>query len=586
MSEPGHQHWVLIETGGNQGYVFGSNRLRHVVGGSQVVHEVGNQWVPEAVDSAGLPRESVVMRASGKALLLVDSEDVGRRVIRAVTRRALDDAPGLQVTGAVGPGFDPAVPHRVGEPSADDHVGALTATQRLHAEVRAARPSPLLRDRLFPWHEPCRESGPPTARYELYGDDPNDDGAWHPASAAVAVRSCAGARARTRLEKILGERADVVPKNLDELRHDGWIAVLHADGNGVGRLFLNFARHIAAAEGQSEVSLDLHVRYQGEIADQLNKATEGAVQAALAEALDKLGWSTEQRQGTFLPIVVGGDDVTVACHAALALPFVRHFAEAFAKQSAAQPTLSKLVGAAQAGGLQAAGASAELTASAGIAVVKPHHPFSAAYELAESLTASAKRIAPDADGPALPSLPAMDVHVAHESTLRPLADLRRNVVLADPEPSEGCEQRVARHGGPYLLLEDDDPRLEKYPPQDAERLRQRGIRHLEEVLEWLGPDGWLSSARAHGLRGALDRGLPEYRQQIRLAVARARAEGTRTEGDRTVPGDADGRRFRQLLDVQGTGDRRFLRLLDAMLLHGLTNRTDDEAAEAAGTQAR
>jgi hypothetical protein len=586
MSEPGHQHWVLIETGGNQGYVFGSNRLRHVVGGSQVVHEVGNQWVPEAVDSAGLPRESVVMRASGKALLLVDSEDVGRRVIRAVTRRALDDAPGLQVTGAVGPGFDPAVPHRVGEPSADDHVGALTATQRLHAEVRAARPSPLLRDRLFPWHEPCRESGLPTARYELYGDDPNDDGAWHPASAAVAVRSCAGARARTRLEKILGERADVVPKNLDELRHDGWIAVLHADGNGVGRLFLNFARHIAAAEGQSEVSLDLHVRYQGEIADQLNKATEGAVQAALAEALDKLGWSTEQRQGTFLPIVVGGDDVTVACHAALALPFVRHFAEAFAKQSAAQPTLSKLVGAAQAGGLQAAGASAELTASAGIAVVKPHHPFSAAYELAESLTASAKRIAPDADGPALPSLPAMDVHVAHESTLRPLADLRRNVVLADPEPSEGCEQRVARHGGPYLLLEDDDPRLEKYPPQDAERLRQRGIRHLEEVLEWLGPDGWLSSARAHGLRGALDRGLPEYRQQIRLAVARARAEGTRTEGDRTVPGDADGRRFRQLLDVQGTGDRRFLRLLDAMLLHGLTNRTDDEAAEAAGTQAR
>jgi hypothetical protein len=117
-------------------------------------------------------------------------------------------------------------------------------------------------------------------------------------------------------------------------------------------------------------------------------------------------------------------------------------------------------------------------------------------------------------------------------------------------------------------------------------LRQRGIGHLEEVLEWLGPDGWLSSARAHGLRGALDRGLPEYQQQSRLAVARARAEGTRAGGDRTVPGDADGCRFLQLLDVQGTGDRRFLRLLDAMLLHGLTNRTDDEAAEAAGTQAR
>ena len=155
---------------------------------------------------------------------------------------------------------------------------------------------------------------------------------------------------------------------------------------------------------------------------------------------------------------------------------------------------------------------------------------------------------------------------------------------------------MARHGGPYLLVEHDDPRLARCSKQDADRLQQRRFGHLQKVLGWLGPDGWLSSARAHGLRDALDRSLPEYRQQLRLATGRARTEldrgGANDAGPATgVPADADA-----LLGVQPAGDQRFLRLLDAMLLHGLSTRaaqpndparpTDDEVAEAAGTQAR
>ena len=78
-------------------------------------------------------------------------------------------------------------------------------------------------------------------------------------------------------------------------------------------------------------------------------------------------------------MVVGGDDLTVVCHARLALPLVRAFALAFEEQTAVQPTVNAITG----GGL---------TAAAGIAYVKPHHPFSAAYGLAEELTASAKQV--------------------------------------------------------------------------------------------------------------------------------------------------------------------------------------------------
>src|SRR5690606_16238863 len=139
------RHWVLIETGGNQRYIFGSSRLRHVVGASQLVHEVGTCWVPEAVAACGLPDGTVVMTASGKALLLVDSREAGKAVVRTVTRRALRDAPGLRVTGVVGPEFDSQAPL--------EHERARAETYQQMARVRAARPSLQVRGRVLPWHE-------------------------------------------------------------------------------------------------------------------------------------------------------------------------------------------------------------------------------------------------------------------------------------------------------------------------------------------------------------------------------------------------------------------------------------------------
>src|SRR5690606_35283209 len=177
------RRWVLIETGGNQRYIFGSSRLRHVVGASQLVHEVGTGWVPEAVDACGLSDDTVVMTASGKALLLVDSREAGRAVVREVTRRALREAPGLRVTGVVGPEFDPQAPMA--------HERARAETYGQMPLVRAARPSLQNRDRVFPWHELCRYSGQPAACRERYGGDEPPV----PTAAAMLARSRARDRA-------------------------------------------------------------------------------------------------------------------------------------------------------------------------------------------------------------------------------------------------------------------------------------------------------------------------------------------------------------------------------------------------------
>lgn len=514
------RRWVLIETGGNQRYIFGSNRLRHVVGASQLVHDVGTAWVREATDRLGLSPDSSVMAVSGKALLLVDSAEVGRAIIREVTGRALREAPGMRVTGVVGPAFDPT----------DDgaHEPARAETYRRHAAIRAARPDPLVRDRVFPWHRLCRDSGQPAARLEVYGEGEEPV----PASAGMLARSRARDQAQRRLREKLGEQlAAVVPVHLDVLRHSGWVAVVHADGNGVGRIFHRFNEHVARVEGVAQTSLAGSAQYQRAVSVELETATWQAVRDAVAQLV--AGRADGDMTGRLLPIVVGGDDVTVACDAALAVPFVQEYAAAFARRTAAQPQLSAIT--------EAATGHAGLTASAGIAVVKSHHPFATAYGLAEALTVSAKRLTSTGR-----PLAAFDLHVAHTSTLRELAELREYVHLDDGTA-------VARHAGPYLL----DP-AEQLPAE----LRHRSVELLDELDRGLDSDGWLSGVQAHALREAADRSLAEYRRQLELLVSRIHHRD----------------RARELLDVQSD---RFLRLFDVLHLRGL--RLEPPARSAAET---
>src|ERR1700722_20039513 len=56
------RHWVLIETSGNQAYIFGTNRLRHVVGASDLIRQVGTVWAPEAASAYG----AVIVMLAGR----------------------------------------------------------------------------------------------------------------------------------------------------------------------------------------------------------------------------------------------------------------------------------------------------------------------------------------------------------------------------------------------------------------------------------------------------------------------------------------------------------------------------------------
>ena len=216
------RHWVVIETGANQAYIFASNKQAVNVGASQLIWQVGNTWIDDAV--AAMPAAAVdpVVQASGKALLLVDSVETGRTLIRAVTRRALDEASGLEVWGVVD-----SVPIA---DSAD--VGqSLARAHRLHAAWRSRRPSPRLRSPTLPFTQPCHYSGLPATEIRF------EDDRSYPRAASISTGWRAREAGRARMASLLGERAVVTPTRLnDGVSHKGWVAVMHADGNGVGEI--------------------------------------------------------------------------------------------------------------------------------------------------------------------------------------------------------------------------------------------------------------------------------------------------------------------------------------------------------------
>lgn len=125
---------VLIETTGNQSYLFATNKLRENVGASELTSKVGTQFVLESVrdvrgqdlwhDTMAEVWESlreerrnpwfekdkypveVIIAASGKALLPVKEPNQGEEIIRVATLQALREAPGLEVRGVVIREFD------------------------------------------------------------------------------------------------------------------------------------------------------------------------------------------------------------------------------------------------------------------------------------------------------------------------------------------------------------------------------------------------------------------------------------------------------------------------------------------------
>ncbi len=495
---------VLIETLSNQSFIFDTNKLREQMGASQLVLMAGTTYITEAfADVTGAPSVAmaplavpafvndatcnrplesgaaaeIIIATSGKSLLLTRTLSDAQRIVSYVTEKVLREADGMDVAGVIVPFDLSEVRINIGKAVSDAHA-------RIE-QVRLERPSALLRHPRLPIVAPCAFSGRASGAHYFVGEGSERELhiVSHASRAKRDKRDEAIDRMKQQAFPLDEGRQSKLSRYLHNLdaalsKSEGWFAVVHADGNGLGQVFLDFERRVNEAGGTKDRD---YIGFYRAFSQSIESCSGQAFHDALS------AWPDTPR---LVPLVVGGDDLTIVCEGSRALDFTRRYLDSF-------EALTK-----SAAGVKAISPNG-LSACAGIALTKSHFPFHAGYELAEGLLRSAKQVKRMVDTSSQPCS-ALDLHFLYDSSPIALDAARERLTI------QSGSQRAARlYGGPYVV---SDPVLQKddavhaWVASHRYSLLRRQVDGLNATDDRGQP---LLSSVAHRLRTALFRGAAQ-----------------------------------------------------------------------------
>ena len=434
---------ALVETSGNQNYIFSSNKLRENIGASELTYRAGTKWILEAIaaivpgakplslwktDGTQLRHNllnpdrnptienstlgiEVIVAASGKAIFLTTERKPAEQIIQQVTRTALKESPGLDVCGVIQE-FD------------WDTQCMGDAIHHIHEQFEAYRNqriTPQHRFQRIPVVQACATSGQPASqRSSVYGK-------LQTISALSESKIEATEQAQERLRSLLNDpdsKLEFAGTTQDLDDECDWLAVVHADGNGLGKIFMNFHAHIGATKPSDNRD---YINKLRRFSIALDQCTEAAFKTAITQIRIITKGDNKPSLIPLAPLVLGGDDLTVVCDGRYALQFTRAFLKAFETETASLDHSDGIVPEIA----QQALHSDHLSACAGVTIIKPHFPFSVAYGLAESLIKSAKTVKQKVtfaeSGDPVPCS-AIDFHILYDSSVIDLAEIRRKLV--------------------------------------------------------------------------------------------------------------------------------------------------------------
>ncbi len=220
-------------------------------------------------------------------------------------------------------------------------------------------------------------------------------------TASVKARHAAAHRFNTQASNdVLGMMYDsifptVTQRQVTEfasLAKSGLLAVIHADGNSVGKR----PQRISAALSQKGIRQG--TIFDWSICEAMFLRIRQSVRVAIAEAIGSVADGDDQGQRPrdhidqrIRLLMQGGDDLLVVCDASIAVPLILKLCERVTHHSSVGIVANEFQG-------DIHSAFAPLALGIGVAFVKPSLPFRRAHELAEELASSAKRLATNHPG--------------------------------------------------------------------------------------------------------------------------------------------------------------------------------------------
>ena len=483
---------LAIESAGNQAFVYRSNKLREAIGASEILSRVGTTWLDDV--RREFPNIEVVVGTSAKAILLGEKSDL-QGLLRRLTTKALVEAPGLDLVGGIA------------EINGNNFFVAVRQAFQTLAQNRVFLNGPESRFPRLPIVASCSSTGLP-AQYL---------GKRKSLVSSEVSQKIQHAESGIARQKVSGVKQTIF-RNLDELEKFGadssWVAVVHADGNGLGQLFLNFDQHLKAV-GQDDVVQEIGraAHAYRTFSQAVEKCTREAYESAVRYVSD-----IEGRNG-LVPVLIGGDDITAIVTGDIALAFTERYCREFAEICSTDSDLQSL-------GVK------NLSASASVVWTKPHYPYWSSYDHASELLDAAK-----SKGRAISSgqqsvPPLLDVHVVYDSSSSGIND--------------GIHHGKKLRGGPYRF--------------DA---AEGDLWSLTELLECVDLVQKLSGSAIHSVRDQLT--------MYGSDVARARI-------DEISQGSKDDRHWTRLKSfIPNNSDTKPVLLITAMELERIVERSSSFA---------
>ncbi|MDR2132077.1 MAG: hypothetical protein LBP30_01890 [Clostridiales Family XIII bacterium] len=197
-------------------------------------------------------------------------------------------------------------------------------------------------------------------------------------------------------EQVLKREADEKRMEFDKLcgKEESFIAVVHADGNNMGR-------DISAFIADAETYADAVPKMRG---------LSLAIDKAFADARRAANEMLAEKDVPYIELITDGDDTTIVLPGKYAIAY----AAALLREIEKQPSPF--------------GDASKLTACAGVSIFHRHYPFSSAYMIAEDACASAK-------GPSRTETGSyIDFHLHQSGTVLDLSRLRERQYTLDGEP--------------------------------------------------------------------------------------------------------------------------------------------------------